>query len=50
VGEAAASPRKDSKQALLLALLKRKGGASLEEMIAATGWQAHSVRGAIAAR
>jgi len=29
-------------------LLQRKGGASLNELCAATGWQAHSVRGAIA--
>lgn len=28
-------------------LLKRTGGASLDELCAATGWQAHSVRGAI---
>lgn len=29
-------------------LLQRTGGASLNELCAATGWQAHSVRGAIA--
>lgn len=29
-------------------LLGRPGGASLVELCAATGWQAHSVRGAIA--
>jgi hypothetical protein len=46
-GEAATGPREGSKQALLLELLNRKGGASLEEMVTATGWQAHSVRGAI---
>ncbi len=39
--------RTGSKQALLLDLLKRKSGASLEEIAAATGWQLHSVRGAI---
>lgn len=32
----------------LVALLLRPEGASLEAMQAATGWQAHSVRGAIA--
>lgn len=29
-------------------LLKRKSGASIAEMAKATGWQQHSVRGAIA--
>ena len=28
-------------------LLKRKNGASIAEMIRATGWQQHSVRGAM---
>ena len=32
----------------LVALLLRPEGATLEAMQAATGWQAHSVRGAIA--
>jgi hypothetical protein len=42
-----AQPRPGSKQALLLELLRRKAGASLAEIVAATGWQPHSVRGAI---
>ena len=29
-------------------LLKRKQGASIDEMVKATGWQQHSVRGAMA--
>ena len=41
------SVRAGTKQALLIDLLKRKKGATLEEAMAATGWQAHSVRGAI---
>jgi hypothetical protein len=40
--------RASSKLATLLALLAREGGASLAEMIEATGWQGHSVRGALA--
>ena len=32
----------------LVVLLKRTEGATLDEMTAATGWQAHSVRGALA--
>ncbi len=39
--------RPGTKQALLIDLLKRKGGATLDEAVAATGWQPHSVRGAI---
>jgi hypothetical protein len=36
---------KPSKQQLCLELLGRSDGASVEELQAATGWQAHSVRG-----
>jgi hypothetical protein len=39
--------RPGTKQALLVDLLKRKKGATIEEAVTATGWQAHSVRGAI---
>ncbi len=39
--------RPGTKQALLIDLLKRKKGATIDEAMAATGWQAHSVRGAI---
>ena len=38
--------RADTKQAQLIAMLQQPDGASLDE-IAATGWQAHTVRGAI---
>jgi hypothetical protein len=40
-------PASDSKLGTLIALLERKTGATLVEMVEATGWQAHSVRGAI---
>jgi hypothetical protein len=39
--------RPGTKQALLIDLLKRKKGATIEKIVAATGWQPHSVRGAI---
>ena len=36
-----------SRQNQVITLLRRKRGASLAELMEATGWQAHSVRGAI---
>jgi hypothetical protein len=42
------SHREGTKQALLLNLLKQPGGVSLHEMAQATGWQHHTVRGAMA--
>ena len=39
--------RKCSKQSLLIDLLRRTDGASIDELRSALGWQAHSVRGAI---
>lgn len=41
------APKLGTKQALLIDLLKRKTGATIDESVKATGWQAHSVRGAI---
>jgi hypothetical protein len=37
--------RDGSKAATILELLKRPGGAKAKELMDATGWQAHSVRG-----
>ena len=45
--KSAAAARQGTKQALLIDLLKRKTGATIDEIVEATGWQAHSVRGAI---
>jgi Protein of unknown function (DUF3489) len=47
--EKATSPgvRPGTKLALMIELLGRDGGATIAEIVAATGWQQHSVRGAI---
>ena len=50
-GAAVATPRRTregTKQALLLDLLGRPEGATIAEIVAATGWQPHTVRGAFA--
>ena len=43
-----AQGREGSKTAIFLALLRRKGGVTSAELIEATGWQPHSVRGLLA--
>jgi hypothetical protein len=39
--------RANTKQAQLIALLRRPDGADLDEIAEATGWQKHTIRGAI---
>jgi len=50
-GEAAAdekpTPRAGTKQARMIELLKRPEGATVEQIAEATGWQHHTIRGAI---
>lgn len=41
------TPRPGSKSQRLLELLKTGTGATLDDMIEATGWQAHTVRAAM---
>jgi len=41
------TPRTGTKQALLIDMLRREKGATIEEVVVATGWQSHTVRGAI---
>jgi hypothetical protein len=43
----APTARSGTKQSLLIDLLSRRQGANLAEAVKATGWQPHSVRGAI---
>jgi hypothetical protein len=44
-GKKTVPARRSSKTAQILELLKRPGGVTLKELIKATGWQPHSVRG-----
>jgi Protein of unknown function (DUF3489) len=41
------TPRAGTKQALMIDMLKRPEGATVEQIAAATGWQHHTIRGAI---
>ena len=44
----ARTPRTGTKQAKLIEMLRAEGGATIEEIVAETGWQPHTVRGAFA--
>jgi hypothetical protein len=44
---AKSTPRAGTKQALMIEMLKRPEGATVEQIAEATGWQHHTIRGAI---
>lgn len=46
-GPEGSGPRPGSKQALVLSLLARKEGATLDQLVAATGWLPHTTRAAL---
>ena len=48
VADAGPAVRPGTKQAQVIDLLRRPQGASIAELVTATGWQQHSVRGVIA--
>jgi hypothetical protein len=41
------TPRSGTKQAMLITLLRAPDGATMDEIVAATGWLAHTARGAM---
>ena len=43
----AREPRAGSKQAQIIALMRRKSGATLDDLVAATGWLPHTTRAAL---
>jgi len=45
---APAQRRKGTKQETLIEMLRAEGGATIDEIVEATGWQPHTVRGAFA--
>lgn len=45
----AGAPRKGSKASQVIAMLKREGGTTLEEIMAAMGWQKHTTRAMLSA-
>jgi len=48
IADARKAPREGSKAALVIALLKRHEGATVDQLSEATGWLPHSVRGFMA--
>ena len=49
--QSSAAPGKlNTKTATIVTLLKRPGGATLKQLMDATGWQSHSIRGFVSAQ
>ena len=48
IDAATRAPRPGSKLAVVIGLLESEAGATIAEIMAATGWQQHTVRGALA--
>ena len=46
-GPNARTPRTGTKQAMMIAMLRADGGATVDEIVAAAGWRPHTVRGAM---
>lgn len=46
-GVAAMPVKRETKLSVLIAMLERPEGANIEDMIAATGWQKHTIRSAL---
>jgi hypothetical protein len=46
-GPTQTNPHRTSKKATIEALVRRKGGAAIADLMAATGWQEHSIRAAL---
>lgn len=42
-----ADPKKQTKQAMVLALLRQEDGVKLDAIVGATGWQPHTARAAL---
>ncbi len=47
IASTASRPRDGSKQALVISMLSKKGGATIEALIDATGWLPHTTRAAL---
>ena len=47
IDDGAASPRAGTKQALVIEMLRAKGGATLDALVEATGWLPHTTRAAL---
>jgi len=47
LNDKAAAPKRKTKADQVVALLKRKQGATLEELVQATGWLPHTTRAAL---